>query len=126
MDVPLGGRITNSFGGIDEGETWGKRAHWCDYTGPVDGKVVGITVFDHPTNFRHPTYWHVRNYGLMTANPFGVSYFTNNKANDGSHEVPANERFTFRYRLLVHKGTAEEASVAEHYHDYVNPPVIDK
>lgn len=124
MDVTAGGKIQNSFGGLNEPETWGKRAHWCDYSGLAAGKNVGIAIFDHPSNFRHPTYWHVRNYGLMTANPFGTSYFTGDKANDGSHEVPAGGRFSFRYRLLVHKGDAAEGEVAERYHDYINPPAV--
>lgn len=125
MDVPVSGTIMNSFGGKNENETWGKPSHWCDYTGKVDGQTVGVAIFDHPSNFRHPTTWHVRNYGLMTANPFGLSCFTGDEENDGSHKVPAGEEFKFRYRLFVHKGTAEEAEVAERYHDYVNPPSIE-
>jgi hypothetical protein len=124
MDVPVSGRIHNSFGGINEGETWGKRAHWCDYTGKVAGKQVGIAVLDHPKNFRHPTYWHVRNYGLMTANPYGVSYFTGDKAKNGSYTLPAGQQMVYRYRLLVHKGDAIEGQIAERYHDFINPPAV--
>ena len=51
--------------------TWGKRAAWCDYFGPVDGKIVGIAILDHPSNPRHPTWWMVRDYGLFAANSFG-------------------------------------------------------
>ena len=69
-DADKDGAIVNSYGGSQEMETWGKRAHWCDYVGPVNGKTVGITIMDSPGNFRYPTYWHVRDYGLMTANPF--------------------------------------------------------
>ncbi|MBI2191195.1 MAG: PmoA family protein [Planctomycetes bacterium] len=126
MDVTSGGRIQNSFAGLNEPETWGKPSHWCDYSGLVDGKKVGIAVFDHPSNFRHPTTWHVRNYGLMTANPFGLSHFTGNKSRDGSHELPAGGQLVFRYRLFVHKGDAVEGGVAERYHDYVNPPAVSQ
>jgi len=123
MDVPQG-RITNAYGGIDEPETWGKRAHWCDYSGPVEGNWVGIAVFDHPTSFRYPTYWHVRNYGLMTANPFGLSYFSGDPTVDGSHVLPAGERLHFAYRLYLHSGDAMEGRVAQKYHDYLAPPRI--
>jgi len=125
MDVPMGGRIENSFRGIDENETWGKRAHWCDYTGVVHGKQVGIAILDHPDNFRYPTYWHVRNYGLMTANPFGLSYFTGDKENDGTHVLAAGKELAFKYRLLAHKGDATEGEVAERYHDFINPPAVE-
>jgi len=37
------------------------------------GKTVGIAVFDHPSNPRHPTTWHVRDYGLFAANPLGCT-----------------------------------------------------
>ncbi|HTL52472.1 MAG TPA: PmoA family protein, partial [Planctomycetota bacterium] len=65
MDGAKGGRIENSYGGVGEAETWGKPAQWCDYSGLVSGKHVGIAIFDHPFNLRHPTCWHVRDYGLM-------------------------------------------------------------
>jgi hypothetical protein len=124
MDAGDQGTIVNSYGGTNEAETWGKRAQWCDYYGPVAGKTVGIAILDHPTNFRHPTYWHVRNYGLMTANPFGLSYFLGDKQMDGSHTLAAGEELTFRYRVLFHTDTTEEANVADKYNDYINPPVV--
>ncbi|HRU05796.1 MAG TPA: PmoA family protein, partial [Candidatus Brocadiia bacterium] len=40
MDASGRGRIVNSFGGINEGEAWGKRAQWCDYSGPVEGELA--------------------------------------------------------------------------------------
>ena len=124
MDVERGGLIQNSFGGINEPEAWGKRAHWCDYSGTVEGDRVGIAAFDHNLNFRHPTYWHVRDYGLMTANPFGTSYFTGDPDNKGTHVLLTKSRLAFRYRILVHKGDATEGKVAERYIDYVYPPLV--
>ena len=124
MDVPRGGRIENSFGGIDEAETWGKRAHWCDYSGPVGGNWVGVAIFDHAENLRHPTYWHVRNYGLMTANCFGLSYFKRNKSLDGSFILWAGEELIFRYRIYIHPGNALSGRVVEKYNNYLNPPKV--
>jgi hypothetical protein len=124
MDASGKGTIVNSYGGTNEAETWGKRAHWCDYYGPVAGDTVGIAILDHPRNFRYPTYWHVRNYGLMTANPFGLSHFLGDKSVDGSHVLPAGGELTFRYRVLFHAGTTVAADVAGRFHDYVNPPAV--
>jgi hypothetical protein len=125
MDASGEGHIENSYGGIDENETWGKRAHWCDYSGPVRGEIVGIAVFDHPDSFRHPTYWHVRNYGLMTANPFGLSHFYDDPTRDGSHVLKPGETMFFRYRIYLHLGDARAGAVAEKYHDFINPPRVE-
>jgi hypothetical protein len=124
MDAKGAGRIENSYGGINEDETWGKRAHWCDYSGPVEGETVGICIMDHPSNLRYPTYWHVRDYGLMTANCFGLSEFHGDKSLDGSHRLPSGEKLRFRYRIYVHRGDAGQANVREKYHDFVNPPKV--
>jgi hypothetical protein len=115
MDADKGGTIHNAEGGVNEKATWGKQAAWCDYYGPVQGRTLGVTLMDHPDNPRFPTYWHVRNYGLMTANPFGLSYYYNDKSKNGSLVLPAGETSTWRYRLLVHEGTTEEARVASQY-----------
>jgi hypothetical protein len=115
------GLIRNSHGAVTEVETWGKRASWCDYSGILEGHKVGIALFDHPRNLRYPTYWHVRDYGLMTANPFGLSFFVD-KGVDGSYVLENGCDLTFRYRMLVHAGDADEGGVAGKYLDWVFPP----
>jgi hypothetical protein len=112
------GHIVNSEG-IRDGATWGKRAHWCDYYGPVEGKTVGVAIFDHPQNPRHPTWWHVRDYGLFAANPFGRNDFEGLKdKNAGKLVIPAGQSVTFRYRFYLHKGDETQGKVAEHYAEY--------
>jgi hypothetical protein len=125
MDGRGQGLIANAYGGTTEAETWGKRAHWCDYVGPVKGRTVGIAIFDTPGNFRYPTYWHVRDYGLMTANPFGVSHFVGNKTADGSHTIEKGTTLTFRYRLFFHAGDTAKARVGERFLDYIAPPTVE-
>jgi hypothetical protein len=125
MATPLegtkSGLIRNSHGAVTEVETWGKRASWCDYSGVLQGHKVGIALFDHPRNLRYPTYWHVRDYGLMTANPFGLSFFVDGSV-DGSYVLGKGRDLTFRYRMLVHAGDADEGAVAGKYLDWVFPP----
>jgi hypothetical protein len=122
LDVDHGGRIQNSYGGIDEAETWGRAAHWCDYHGILKGQRAGICVMDHPDSFRYPTYWHVRNYGLMGANPFALAAYTQGRK-EGSYTLPAGESLHFRYRVVVHLGDTREAAIADQYHNFVAPPV---
>lgn len=116
------GHIENARGDRD-GAAWGKSAEWCDYYGPVDGEVVGIAVMHHPQNLRHPTYWHVRTYGLFAANPFGLSYFVG-EGNNGAYTIPAGGSLTLRYRVLIHRGTTEQARVAQAYAAYAQPPAL--
>ncbi|HIE51421.1 MAG TPA: hypothetical protein EYP85_06645 [Armatimonadetes bacterium] len=118
------GHILNARGQRDR-EAWGKRAEWCDYFGPVDGKVVGIAVFDHPGNLRHPTYWHVRTYGLFAANPFGLRHFIGDQTGAGKYTLPAGEALTFRYRIFLHRGDPQQARVAEVYGEYTDPPRVE-
>jgi hypothetical protein len=120
-NTPGQGRIVQSTGVMDD-KTWGKRAEWCDYYGPVEGKTVGIAIFDHPTNPKHPTWWHVRDYGLFAANPFGVHDFEKKPAGAGNVTIPAGGSLTFRYRFYFHEGDTEKAKVAARYKDYTAGP----
>lgn len=108
--------------GTRDGETWGKRADWCDYYGPVTGKIVGVAIFDHPENSRHPTWWHVRDYGLFAANPFGQHDFE--KLADksaGNFTIPAGKSATFRYRFIFHEGDEKQAGIEKLYEEYKRP-----
>lgn len=113
------GHILNSNGDKD-GETWGKSAAWCDYYGPIGSETVGVAIFDNPLNPRHPTWWHVRDYGLFAANPFGVHYFEKKPAKSGDLTIPSGETVTFRYRFYFHKGNTEDADISGHYTEYKN------
>ncbi|MCW8129668.1 MAG: PmoA family protein [Planctomycetota bacterium] len=126
MDGNRAGTIVNSAGGVGEAETWGKPAHWVDYFGPVEGQQLGIAIMDHPMNLRHPTPWHVRDYGLFAANPFGHSYYKASHLANGAYTVPAGGELTFKYRVYLHRGDPKRGDVAGKWHDYAFPPVVKK
>ena len=123
MEAHPDAHITNSEGQKD-GEAWGKAANWCDYSGPIDGTMVGVSILDHPTSFRHPTYWHVRTYGLFAANPFGLRHFIGDTTGKGRFTLQPGEEVTFRYRVLIHPGNVETAKVADWYGEYADPPAV--
>ena len=77
---------------------------------------------DHPDNLRYPTQWHVRNYGLMTANCFGWSYYKDDKSIDGSYTLAAHTDRVFRYRVVVHPGRA--GTVSARFVDFAFPPQV--
>jgi hypothetical protein len=99
------GRCLNSEG-LTGKALWGQKARWVDYYAPVDGKLLGIAVFDHPDNLRHPTTWHAREYGLIAANPFGLHDFSKGKEPKGAGDfvIKPGQSQTWRYRFLLHQG----------------------
>jgi hypothetical protein len=113
------GQIVNDSG-ARQGATWGKKSTWVDYHAEKDGKTYGVAMFDHPKNPRHPTWWHVRDYGLFAANPFGQHDFESNKENPkiGDLTVPAGGSVTFRWRFYFHEGDEKSGKVAERFKDY--------
>jgi hypothetical protein len=112
-----GGHIVNAEE-IKDKDAWAKRSAWVDYYGPVEGEILGIAVLNHPLSFRYPTYWHVRDYGLFAANPFGVHDFEGKAEKNGEHKMRKGESFTLRYRILFHKGDAQSAGIAEAFQQY--------
>jgi hypothetical protein len=117
LDAPKSSMV-NSEGGQGEAQVWGKRANWVDVDGVIDGQELGVAVLDAPDSFRHPTYWHARGYGLLAANPFGLSYFLADKKQDGGYTLPAGKTVKFRYRVLIHDGSYKDAHIAEKYTQY--------
>ena len=117
--------ITESTGATsaqpkDERLVWGKTADWCDISGRIGEKTYGVAMFDHPANPRHPSNWHVRHYGLLAANIFGLSAFDKAAAKHaGDLTMEPGKPVTFRYRVVVHMGDAKEAKLDEKYRQYV-------
>jgi hypothetical protein len=88
-----GGRIRNSEGGVNEKEIFWKPARWVDYSGPIEnGKIEGITLFDHPANPNHPSNFHIRNDGWM-----GASLNL-----EGPREIAPDKPLHLRYGLYIH------------------------
>ena len=123
MKEQRGGTIINSRGQKGMREAWGKPAEWVDYYGPVGTDTVGVAIFDHPDSFRHPTTWHVRNYGLFAANPFGYRDFKHGNR-DGDYTLEQGKTLELRYCLYFHNGTTEDAKIADVYRGFASPPSL--
>ncbi|TWT66928.1 hypothetical protein Pla123a_43570 [Posidoniimonas polymericola] len=113
------GHAVNSEGDKDQG-VWGKRAKWVDYWGEVDGERVGMAIFDHPQNLRHPTTWHARDYGLVAANPFGLHDFLNEPSGSGDYRLNAGESLELRYRFVLHSDDAKSAGIPSRYEEWAH------
>ncbi len=117
--VKAEGYMLNSEG-VTGANCWGKRAKWIDYSGLVEGKILGIAMFDHPDNPRHPTGWHARSYGLCSANIFGKRHFEKlPDTNAGNYSLKKGQSITFKYRLYWHAGKGEAKKIEAQYRQWV-------
>ena len=112
-----GGKIADADGRAGMRNVWGKRSKWVDYSAELDGEKLGVAIFDHPSNPNHPTYWHARDYGLFSLNPFGQSAF-DPKAEERRTKLPRGQKLTYRWRVVVHPGDAETGRVADLYQEF--------
>ncbi len=109
------GVILNSLGQKTAKATWGKAAAWCDYSGKVDGKTIGITLMPAPANFRE-SWWHNRDYGVFVANPFGRASM--GQGARSSLTVAPGETMRVRFGAMLHTGEGYDPAAA--YRDYLN------
>jgi hypothetical protein len=112
-----GGLITTSTGAQTAKDTWGKAFDWCDYSGVIGDRRVGVTLMPDPANFR-PSWFHNRDYGLMVANPFGRQSM---KQGDISRvEVKRGETLRLRFGILLHAAVPEKpADLTAAYRDFL-------
>jgi hypothetical protein len=116
-NLPVGtGTIRDSRGRKNEKEIAGNAAEWCDYSGTMAGKHVGMAIFCHPNNFR-PSWFHARDYGLLEANPFGRHAF--GKGEVSKVTVNPGETLRLRYGVLLHsEPLGSQPDIAAAYQDY--------
>lgn len=115
------GKLQNADGKVGEKDCWGHFSAWSDYSGPLEGKEVGLAILADPKN-PYPSAWHSRGYGLNAANPFGRdrAKFPATLGKKDLVKLAKGEHLRLRYGLLAHEGDAEAGRVAEHYQRFVS------
>ena len=112
-----GGTILTSTGAKTAKVTWGKSFEWCDYSGELDGRRVGVTLMPDPANFR-PSWFHNRDYGLMVANPFGRKAM--NQGETSRVVVKKGERLSLRFGIYLHvEPPASQPDLAAAYRQFL-------
>ena len=114
------GKARNSEG-VEGKNIWGKRADWVHYYGTIEGKQAGIAFFSHPSNLTkkgEKSWWHARDYGLISANPFAPTKI----GGDGEHTVSKGQSLTLRYRFVFHSGSPEDAKIENRFARYAQDP----
>ncbi|GAA5508697.1 PmoA family protein [Novipirellula caenicola] len=106
-----GGVITGANGQQGEKALFGMPSAWIDYSGEIDqGIVEGITYFDHPSNGRFPSKWHVRDDGWMGASV----------CRDGAVMLYKDKPTTWRYLLHAHPGAMNHDVASQVQDDFHN------
>jgi len=119
------GRYFSSNGDETAKNVWGKRARWVALQGIREGKVVGVAVLNHPASINYPTYWHVRNYGLFSANPLGQgdfqrkSKYKKNPVQPLRLTLKPGERAHFRFLVVVYEGLRNKEQMEERFKEFV-------
>ncbi|HEY3319024.1 MAG TPA: PmoA family protein [Planctomycetota bacterium] len=92
-----------------------ERARWCNMSGKVDGELAGITLLDHPSNFRAP-----QPLRLHPTEPFiGTA-----PEQLGQFEITPEKGYVAKYRLVVADGAPNAADLDRLWKDYATPPVV--
>jgi len=100
-------KYLNSNGDDSAEKIWGKRAKWVRVQGQKNNRTVGIAVFCHPAGFGFPAYWHVRNYGLVSANPLGRFVFESTRKVENPEycnlTLSPHQSCFFKFRLIIYE-----------------------
>jgi hypothetical protein len=120
------GRYFTSNGDETAKNAWGKRARWVALQGVRKGKVVGIAILNHPASINYPTYWHVRKYGLFSANPLGQGDFQRqqprryrkNKIIPLNLRLKPGEAAHFRFLVIVYEGIRTQEQIEKRFRDF--------
>jgi hypothetical protein len=117
------GHAINS-GGDQAKAVWGKRADWVHYFGTVEDKPAGIAFLSHPSNpskGNEKAWWHARDYGLISANPFAPEKIQG----DGGRTIPKGQSLGFRYQIIFHSyDNHEAAKIEERFAQYAKTPAL--
>lgn len=121
--VDNGGTMRDSQGRRNGDGIWGKTARWCDYSGTVDDRMIGMTLMCHPENLR-PSWMHARDYGFIAANPFGRKAFT--KGEPSKVVMAPGKKLRLRYGILIRdEPQGASPNLAAAYEDYLKQSRAD-
>ena len=119
------GRYFSSNGDETAKNVWGKRARWVALQGIKQGKIVGVAILNHPASINYPTYWHVRSYGLFSANSLGQGDFQRQSKYKKNPVLPfrltlkAGETVHFRFLVIVYEGARTKEQMEMRFKEFV-------
>lgn len=91
------------------------RGRWCWMGGKADGETIGITIMDHPANFRSPQ--------PMRLNP-DQPFFCYSPSQLGEWKIEKGKPYVARYRFVAADGPADVEEINRLWNDYAEPPKV--
>lgn len=119
------GRYFSSNGDETAKSIWGKRARWVALQGVKQAKVLGVAILNHPESINYPTYWHVRSYGLFSANPLGQGDFQRQSKYKSNPVLPLRltlkrgETVRFRFLLIVYENMRTHEQMETRFKEFL-------
>jgi hypothetical protein len=99
----VNGHYLNSEG--DEGtDAWGRPARWVRLSSSIGDEKICLVLFDHPGNIGFPSYWHTRDYGLISINNLSARDY-DESAEPRLLSLTPGESIVFRHRLYIISGS---------------------
>ena len=112
------GRYVNAEGKETAANVWGKTSPWVAIRGAVkDGTGshdVTVAMFAHPSSLNSPPYWHARDYGLFSMNPFARKGYDPSQP-ERITRLARGEQVRVRARVAVYAGQVGKARLDRDY-----------
>ncbi|MGV3704406.1 MAG: PmoA family protein [Arcticibacter sp.] len=103
-------------GGKDRESGNATNADWIRVSGQVAGKLTGLTILSHPSNFRAPQ--------PLRIHP-KEPYISFAPSQAGEFRIQPGEVYTARYRFIVYDGEADTGFIQGMWKDYSQPLKVE-
>lgn len=110
LAVINGGVMVNAEGEEGESGTFGVVSPWISYYGERGGSYEGMTIMQHPDNDWPQAPWFTRDYGFFSPTPI---YWPEDE--EAGTFMRKGEAVQLKYRVLVHRGSPQEADISRHF-----------
>lgn len=109
-------RAIDSEGRTGRAAAHGKAARWMDFSGVFGAQdekptAAGTAIFDHPSNPRHPALWYL-------SDTTDLPYFGPALLFAEPLTLKAGESFAVKYRILVHPGPGDQATLEQESQEF--------
>lgn len=99
--------------GVKDSSANATHARWVEAWGQIEDGVAGVSVFNHPTNFRFPQ--------ALRVHPV-MPYWAYSPVVDGAFYIPPGAYYRSKFRYYVHDGEVNPEMIEKLYKEWAAPP----